>query len=564
MAINAVNTSHETAINRSIQPNAVGQRMDEMTIKGFGRINIADDFQNNGLVSFLDQSLKLDTAEKAAEVIKVIQTARSMKALELRGNTLGIEAGKEIAKALETHPELERCLWSDLFTGRLKHEIPPILEALGRGMIKAGAKIKELDLSDNAFGPIGADALKEFLESPSAFSLEVLKLNNNGLGVGGKQIAESLTECLRKSIAVGGESRLRLKTFIAGQNRLETPGAHALAATFKSLETVEWFDVRQNGIHEEGIRAIVAALKYNRNLRHLWLEDNTVLPKGAKALARTLESWPKLEVLNLSDCLIRDAGCNYVVDHLNPQLHRHLKHVYLCGNELTPPVAKLLIQKWAKFDGFTPKPVLHIHTNSFGDEFQEVAQMAPENVNVGEEDDDLGSLDGDEEEYKSKSSDSDDADVDETTDNVDDDEEEGEEIQIISGVAADLKRAMDRIDQLDSDFETRLQEDASRVILQLSEPLKLCGLNEKAMERAVEVAENIIKRAETSSRNPFPVTTRILAILVMQCSGKTSDNWGYDVDPKVIGRILLELLARGHFQNYHEDRDLIQNNFPLE
>ncbi|EGT56544.1 hypothetical protein CAEBREN_10109 [Caenorhabditis brenneri] len=681
--------------------------MDDAINQELGAIEIADDSQNNGLVSFLNQSLTLDTAEKASEVVKTIQATQSMKALELRGNKLGIEAGKEIAKALETHPELERCLWSDLFAGRLEHEIPPILEALGRGMIKAGAKIKELDLSDNSFGPIGANALKEFLESPSAFSLEVLKLNNNGLGVGGKQIAESLTECLRKSIAVGGESRLRLKTFIAGRNRLESPGVYALAATFKSLETVEWLDVRENDITDRGIRAIVDALKYNRNLRHLWLEENGMLLESVKELAKTLESWPKLEVLNLSYCLIDEVGCNYLVDHLNPQLHRHLKHVYLCHNDLAAPVAKSLIQKWAKFDGFTPKPVLHIHGNIFGRKFREVAQMAPENVNVGEYDDDLGSLDGDE--FKRKSSDSNDADAYETADDVDDNEEQEEKIQIMpAGVAEDMKRAMDpmdqidqlgsdfeerfqedasrvilqlsaplklcemnekameravevvenivkraeafsrgpfpastriivnlfsqcseepggdwgynadpkvigrlltellarghfqqergliekffvedikakdikcamdQIDQLDSDFETRLQEEASRVILQLSEPLKLCGLNEKAMERALEVAdkfivgileegrENIIKRAETASRNRFPVTTRILAILIMQCSGKTSDNWGYDVDPKVIGRILSELLARGHFQDFHENPDLIQNNFPLE
>ncbi|PIC40080.1 hypothetical protein B9Z55_011554 [Caenorhabditis nigoni] len=194
-----------------------------------------------------------------------------------------------------------------------------------------------------------------------------------------------------------------------------------------SLETVEWFDVRQNGIHEEGIRALVSALKHNRNLRHLWLEDNAVLPKGAKALARALESWPELEVLNLSDCLIRDAGCNYIIDHLNPQLHRHLKNVYLCGNELTPPVAKRLIefqfciktfqnfpifiQKWSKFNDFTSKPFLHILTNSFSAEFDDVARMAPDNVRFGDEEDDLGSLDGDEEVYNSKSSDSDDVDV---------------------------------------------------------------------------------------------------------------------------------------------------------
>lgn len=53
-------------------------------------------------------------------------------------------------------------------------------------MIRSGTQLVELDLSDNAFGPIGAEGIEKFLESPSAYSLEVLKLNNNGLGAGGK------------------------------------------------------------------------------------------------------------------------------------------------------------------------------------------------------------------------------------------------------------------------------------------------------------------------------------------------------------------------------------------
>lgn len=53
-------------------------------------------------------------------------------------------------------------------------------------MIRSGTRLVELDLSDNAFGPIGAEGLEQFLESSSAYSLEVLKLNNNGLGAGGK------------------------------------------------------------------------------------------------------------------------------------------------------------------------------------------------------------------------------------------------------------------------------------------------------------------------------------------------------------------------------------------
>lgn len=53
-------------------------------------------------------------------------------------------------------------------------------------MINCGTRLTELDLSDNAFGPIGAESIETFLESPAAYSLQVLKLNNNGLGAGGK------------------------------------------------------------------------------------------------------------------------------------------------------------------------------------------------------------------------------------------------------------------------------------------------------------------------------------------------------------------------------------------
>jgi hypothetical protein len=47
--------------------------------------------------------------------------------LNLEGNTLGVDAAKGIAKALESHSEFKRALWKDLFTGRVKTEIPKAL-----------------------------------------------------------------------------------------------------------------------------------------------------------------------------------------------------------------------------------------------------------------------------------------------------------------------------------------------------------------------------------------------------------------------------------------------------
>lgn len=50
-----------------------------------------------------------------------------MTGLVLEGNTLGVEAAKAIAKALESQPSFQRALWKDAFTGRLKDEIPRAL-----------------------------------------------------------------------------------------------------------------------------------------------------------------------------------------------------------------------------------------------------------------------------------------------------------------------------------------------------------------------------------------------------------------------------------------------------
>ena len=132
-------------------------------------------------VSFEGQGLKLDKPEDAQVVIEAMNRCENMKNLKLEGNTLGVAAAEAIAVALRKHPEFERALWKDMFTGRLKTEIPPALVHLGEAINGAGAHLVELDLSDNAFGPIGIDAVAALLESPSAYTLQELKFNNQGV-----------------------------------------------------------------------------------------------------------------------------------------------------------------------------------------------------------------------------------------------------------------------------------------------------------------------------------------------------------------------------------------------
>ncbi|KJH48197.1 leucine Rich repeat-containing domain protein [Dictyocaulus viviparus] len=283
----------------------------------------------------------MDSEEDVELVVNKIDDCRNMKVLELRGNTIGIEAGKRIAQALEKHPELEncpmsnikvnhfqKCLWSDLFTGRLKTEIPVILRTLCSALINAKCYITELDLSDNAFGPIGAEG--EFLMSPSAYSLQVLKLNNNGLGAGGKTIARCLLECHKN--ALRDSSVFKLKTFIAGRNRLEDPGANALAEAFSVLGSLEEINVAQNGIRGKGICALARSFKSNPSLRVINLNDNTCTAEGAIALSEALCGLTKLKILDLGDSLCRDEG---IISISNATLDGNHKELEVGANSLS-------------------------------------------------------------------------------------------------------------------------------------------------------------------------------------------------------------------------------------
>lgn len=45
------------------------------------------------------------------------------------GNTVGVAAAKRIAESLKTRGEFKRAIWKNMFTGRLKEEIPDALVA---------------------------------------------------------------------------------------------------------------------------------------------------------------------------------------------------------------------------------------------------------------------------------------------------------------------------------------------------------------------------------------------------------------------------------------------------
>uniref|UniRef100_A0A3Q1HVA2 Ran GTPase-activating protein 1 n=1 Tax=Anabas testudineus TaxID=64144 RepID=A0A3Q1HVA2_ANATE len=373
----------------------------------------------DGELSYKGQGRKLDDAQSVEDMVKEIQDFEGLQALRLEGNTVGVEAAQAIAKALETKNEFKRCYWSDMFTGRLRSEIPPALNSLGDALMLAGARLTVLDLSDNAFGPDGVKGIEKLLKSSACYTLQELRLNNCGMGIGGgKILAASLTECHKNSSAEG--TPLGLKVFVAGRNRLENDGATALAQAFQLMGSLEEVHMPQNGINHPGVTALATAMQHNTRLRILNLNDNTFTEKGAIAMAQALKHLRSIQVINFGDCLVRPAGAHAIAEIISEGLPI-LKELNLSFGEITEEAA-LAVARAVK--GKDQLQKLDLNGNSLGDDGCKALKDAMESMNMA---DLLGSLSDDEGEPE----DDDDEDEDEDEEEDDDDEEEVDEEELI-------------------------------------------------------------------------------------------------------------------------------------
>ncbi|XP_051571800.1 ran GTPase-activating protein 1-like isoform X3 [Myxocyprinus asiaticus] len=352
-------------------------------------------------------------------MVKEIEEFDGLRALRLEGNTIGVEAAQTIAKALQNKSDLQCCHWSDMFTGRLRAEIPPALLSLGDALITAGARLKILDLSDNAFGPDGVRGIKKLLKSAACHTLRELRLNNCGMGIGGgKILAAALTECHKELSALSAP--LQLKVFIAGRNRLENDGATALAQAFQLIGSLEEVHMPQNGINYPGVSALATAMQHNPQLRVINLNDNTFTKRGAVAMAQALKHLRNVQVINFGDCLVRSEGAVAIADALREGLPI-LKELNLSFGEITEDAALEVARSVHNKDQFEK---LDLNGNSLGEEGCDNLREVMESMNMGEK---LGSLSDDEGEPEEDDEEDDDEEDDDDEDVEEEEEEEGEE-----------------------------------------------------------------------------------------------------------------------------------------
>lgn len=363
-------------------------------------------------VSFEGQTLRLNTEEDAEEVAKAITNCENLEYLNLDGNTVGVEAAKVIGNALSGKPEFKRALWNNMFSGRMKTEIPKALEFLGAGIISAGATLSELILSDNAFGPVGLAGLETFIRSPSCHSLQILRLNNNGLGIqGAKLLSNALLDAIESSKKLG--KPMALKVFVAGRNRLENEGAKLLARVFKEMKTLEELSMPMNGIYHQGLSVLTAALSENPNLRVVDLNDNTIGgQKGAVHLASMLSHLKHLRKLNLGDCLLKTSGALVLAEALAKGNNRALEELYLDSNEIKADGGLELVKAlYSSASGPSGEPfssgqslkVLDLKGNQFGEDgIKKIRLAIGEREDILSVSDDEGDIDDDDDDAEEK------------------------------------------------------------------------------------------------------------------------------------------------------------------
>jgi Ran GTPase-activating protein 1 len=283
--------------------------------------------------TFDRQGLKLDSAKDVEKYVKEIEEkANEITEISFTGNTLGVEASEALSKAISKLSNLEKADLSDIFTGRLRDEIPTSVHSLLSALLNC-KKAHTVDLSDNAFGIATIDPLEKFLAQHTP--LVHLILANNGFGPeAGSRVGNALEKLAQAKKDSGVDAKL--VTVVCGRNRLENGSMEAWSSFLKAHGTVQELRLYQNGIRPEGIEHLMLnGLVHTPELQKLDLQDNTFTLKGARAISEVIGKWTKLNELQINDTLLSPQGGRIFGEALlNAPIFDKLETINLQYNEI--------------------------------------------------------------------------------------------------------------------------------------------------------------------------------------------------------------------------------------
>ena len=296
------------------------------------------EYESGTTFSIANKALKLTTKEDIQPHLDDLLKLKKISKIDLSGNTLGIEASKEIATTIinneSIYKNLKEINFADLYTSRLVDEVVESLQHLLPALLKC-PNLYIVNLSDNAFGLRTIDSLESYIAN--ATSLEHLILSNNGMGpFAGERIGKALFHLSKNKLNLTPPAPL-LNTFICGRNRLENGSSLYLAIGLKAhADGLKVVKLYQNGIRPRGIMNLIHyGFKYNTQLQILDLQDNTLTKTASLMLAENLPIWKDVLVeLNLNDCLLKRDGADAIFDIFTKEKFIKLKALKVEYNEI--------------------------------------------------------------------------------------------------------------------------------------------------------------------------------------------------------------------------------------
>jgi len=258
--------------------------------------------------------------EKCQEYVKAIQENKdTVTYIGLAGNSYSKNFCQGFAELIKAAPNLERLNANDMFVSRLKDDIPFSLEYLSGALIDK-SKFIALDLSNNAVGPNGAQALSKFFESSP--SLKIFLINNCGLGIQGSTI---LANAFKKG-------KVNLEVLAMARNRLENPGTIEIASALEGMDSIKEVYLFQDVIRKDGMVALLSALM-TKKLGTLDISDNFINEESVEKFCEFLEKNESIKNLNVSDCNIQKDDNKRIVESLEKS-KASLKRLGYNHNEL--------------------------------------------------------------------------------------------------------------------------------------------------------------------------------------------------------------------------------------
>lgn len=285
-----------------------------------------------------------------------------VESIKLSGKSLTVPAAHVVAELLKALPlGLKYVDLSDIIASQPTEDALQTLRIIADSLCVHAPQLVSLDLSDNAVGQTGVQAVRPLLRR-IRLKIKELLFNNDGMSAAAcKQLAEELLETDNKQ---SGATVLRLNKFHIYNNLSENDGAREIARILKASPEIKDIRISSTRIRGAGGIDLAKSLENAHFLEKVDFSDNAFQPDFGFALSVGIKTQAHLIELNLSSVGINAQAVGAVVESLIVS-GSPLKVLNLSSNELDSSVSEHVVKL------LRAKPTLthvDIEENELGDE----------------------------------------------------------------------------------------------------------------------------------------------------------------------------------------------------